>query len=139
MVDPGLLAAFRKTRFIASSGDKEIILRVGEPNQELDGLLVRYQANGAAFITAWNPGAVRLSNRENDARQAALLSESKRRGYPYLDGQGVADDGMWPPEDSILIVGIDRAEAKAFGKLFGQVAVVFAERGQPVELMLCDG
>jgi Protein of unknown function (DUF3293) len=138
MVDPGLLAAFRNTRFIVSSGDKEIILRVGELNQELDDLLARFEAKRCAFITAWSPGAIRLSNPQNEARQAALVAEIERRGYPFLGGRGTAEDGTWPPEDSILIIGIDRPDAKAVGKLFGQIAVVFAGRGKPVELLLCD-
>jgi hypothetical protein len=35
--------------------------------------------------------------------------------------------------------GIGRAEAKSVVRLFGQIAVVFAEHGKPVELLLCDG
>lgn len=51
----------------------------------------------------------------------------------------MAKDGTWPAEDSILVVGIGRAEAKSVGRLFGQIAVVFAEPGRPVELWLCEG
>jgi hypothetical protein len=74
MFDPSLLAAFRNTRFMVFSGEKEIVLRVGKRNQELDGLLARYEAKWCAFITAWSPGAVRLTHPENVARQAALVA-----------------------------------------------------------------
>jgi hypothetical protein len=49
----------------------------------------------------------------------------------------VGEDGEWPPENNILIMGISRAATVDMGKLFGQIAVVFARRGKPVELLLC--
>jgi hypothetical protein len=44
MIDPRLLQAFRKTRFIASTPAGELILRVGEENHDLDDLLASFGA-----------------------------------------------------------------------------------------------
>jgi hypothetical protein len=49
----------------------------------------------------------------------------------------VGHDQEWPPEASIFIIGIPIGAALELGKLFGQLAIVFAERGQAVELLLC--
>lgn len=138
MVDPCLLKAFRSTRFIVFHQDGDIVLRVGLRNQELDNLLARFEAKGCAFITAWNPGGVRLSEAQNQTRQAKLIAEIQQRSLPFLHGRGVGEDENWPPENSILVIGINRIEAIAVGRLFGQIAVVFAERGRAVKLLLCN-
>lgn len=114
------------------------MLRVGKSNAKLDNLLVKSGALSCAFITACNPGSKRLSDADNKARQSALIGEAGRRGYRLLHGQGVAQDARWPPEASILIIGISRETAKELGRVFGQIAIVFASRGRAVELLLCD-
>ncbi|MHA4899884.1 DUF3293 domain-containing protein [Enterococcus faecium] len=35
----------------------------------------------------------------------------------------------WPPEASLLVLGVPAAEAEELGRRFGQVAVVVGERG----------
>jgi hypothetical protein len=45
-------------------------------------------------------------------------------------------DGV--PESSILIIGISREAAAELGRLFGQIAIVFVERGETVELLFCS-
>lgn len=138
MIDPALLRAYQQTEFIVSTPDGEITLQVGQPNPELDHLLNDYGATSCAFITAWNPSSVKLAQDENTRRQNDLVAEVRRRGYALLAGRGVGHDGKWPPEDSILIVGASRTEAAEIGRLFGQLCVVYAERGLSVELLFCE-
>jgi Protein of unknown function (DUF3293) len=137
MIDPRLLQAFRKTRFIASTPVGELILRVGEENHELDHLLASFGAMCCAFVTAWNPGAARLSDEENTVRQNALVTGVQASGFQFFLGRGVGEEGNWPPEESILIVGIGRTSALEIARRHGQLAVVFAKYGEPVELLLC--
>jgi hypothetical protein len=137
MIDPELLSAFLATHFIIVSPKAEITLRVGERNTALDDLLTAFGVTSCAFITAWNPGSVRLTDAENMTRQVALIAEVRRRGLPFLLGRGQGEDGRWPPEDSILVMGINRTEASALGALFNQLAIVFAESQEAVQLLLC--
>ena len=138
MIDATLRRAFQNTRFIVFAPEGEITLRVGQKNQEADNLLASFNATVGAFVTACNPGAIMMSDAENAARQCALVAEVQERGHPFLYGRGVAEQGDWPPEDSILIIGIDRTDALGVADLFGQAAVVFAQRERPVELLWCQ-
>lgn len=95
-------------------------------------------AQSCAFITASNPGSKRLSEARNQGRWNNLVKEILKRGYAFLEGKGMARDPGWMPEASMLILGIDRRNAVELGRCFEQIAIVFAERGQAVELVLCE-
>jgi hypothetical protein len=137
MIDPVLLKAYQTTKFIVYSPHKEVVLAIGEHNPALDDLMEGSDFQSGAFITAWNPGSLRLPDAKNQARQTELITEVRKRGYVFLEGRGVGKDERWPSEASIFIIGIDKGAARELGKLFGQLAIVFAERGQAVELLLC--
>lgn len=137
MIDPTLIKAFRNTRFIVAGPEGQITLRIGEGNRHLDDFLADRGAKSCAFVTAWNPGAIKLPDTENDARQSALIAEVQAQGHTCLPGVGVGADGGWPAEVSILIIGVSRTEAIRLAKRFGQVALVYAERGRDVELLFC--
>ena len=53
-------------------------------------------------------------------------------------GEGSDPEGEWPHEPSFLVVGISRAEAEALGRRFGQLAIVYARKGEPPELVELD-
>lgn len=138
MIDPALLRAYKKTRFVVRAPEEEIVLRIGERNLQLDALMAKFGAVSSPFVTAWNPSSVNLSIEENQTRQARLTEEVRKAGYVSFCGEGVGEDQAWAPEASILIVGILRGDAQRLGIRFGQLAVLFAEPGRPVELLLCS-
>ena len=138
MVDPQLLAAYRKTSFIVEGPESEAILLVGELNPAVDALLERYGARQCAFLTAWNPHSKRLEAHDNRLRQDGLVEAVRRSGRPFLRGRGAGKDSDWPAEDSILVIGVDRVAALELGRAFGQAAIVFKEMHHPVELLLCE-
>jgi hypothetical protein len=137
MIDPDLLRAFQETKFIVCTPQMEIVLRVMERCSQLDQLMIASDAASCAFITAWNPCSVRLLETVNHAKQNQLIQEVQNRGFAFLHGRGVGEGSGWAPEPSILIIGIAREAAKELGRLFGQIAIVFAERGKTVELVSC--
>jgi len=75
---------------------------------------------------------------ENRARHGRLETDVSARGYVAFPGEGVGDDLTWPPEASLLILGIARSEAIALGHAHGQRAVVCGELGEPALLLLCS-
>lgn len=92
---------------------------------------------GAAFVTASNPGSVPLPDDENARRYAALLSAVA--GRPHFTGEGVGDAGDWPPEASVLVLGVTEAEAAALSRRFGQAAWVWYRVGGLAELRWAEG
>jgi len=139
MVDPQLLETYRGTAFIIEAPHCEINLRVGEPSQAVDALLESYDATKCAFITAWNPRSIRLKAAENRQRHADLVELVRSLGHLFLPGRGIGKDASWPPEESILVIGVDRDAALKLGRAFNQLAIIFKEVHQPVELLLCGG
>jgi len=137
MVDPALIKLYRTTRFVVIAPKGKIVLSIGAWSQALDDLMTIFETSSCALITASNPGSKRLPDASNRERHEHLIKESRKRGYSFLEGLGVSEDGAWPPETSLLIVGIVQDRAEELARLFGQNAIVFAKRGEPVELLLC--
>ena len=133
-----LRAAYLSTDYQAWTPYGPISIRVGQPSLELDRVLGKLGFNDWAFITAHNPGSRPLEERENQQRHEALLAEVAQRGWVYFSGRGVGDDACWPPEESLLILGVGRAEAVALGSQFGQNAIVCGQRDQPAQLVWCS-
>ena len=88
-------------------------------------------------MTAHNPGSVRSTADENRARHTRLEADVSTRGYEAFPGEGVGDDGEWPAEASLLILGIARDEATALGHAHAQRAVVWGGVGEPALLLIC--
>ena len=130
-----LLELYEASRYEAHLPQGTVVLRHGEPAPALDALL-EPAAPGWAFITAWNPGSRRLSRRGNERRQLALVGELSGR-YRLFHGQGIGDDGAWPAELSVLVLGISPSEALARGRAWGQFAVVLGTRGEPARVTAC--
>ena len=79
-----------------------------------------------------------LTTDENRARHARLEADVRARGYEAFPGEGVGDDVTWPPEASLLILGMPRAEATALGHAHAQRAVVWGGLGEPALLLICS-
>jgi hypothetical protein len=137
MTDDALLAAYRRTRFCADTALGRIVIRVGEGHPELDAIVRGTGCETWAYVTAFNPGSVRLSDAENDTRQRELEDGLSQLGHPMFPGEGIGDDGMWPPERSVLVLEIEREAAVQLGRRFGQRAIVCGQLGRPATLELC--
>jgi Protein of unknown function (DUF3293) len=126
---PELEAAYLSTDYeVENFPSGTFTIRIGESNAELAGL-------DWAFVTACNPGSVRLSDEENSRRMAELEGVVRNRGWCYYRGHGVGRDGQWPPEPSFLIVGISEADAVELARRFGQNAIVAGRPGEPAQLV----
>jgi hypothetical protein len=129
---PELADAYLNAHFVVL-GEPEFTLRIGRPCARLDALLEAEGASGAAFITAANPHSRRRSDAENHAAFLSFNTAMSRTPYPCHPGVGRDASGNWP-EESLLIVGIPRAEAEALGRSLGQNAIVYIEKGSAPEL-----
>ena len=129
-----LIEQYRDSDYIVFL-EPELVLKVGEPSERLDRLLEVHGAASAAFVTAANPRSEKRSAAENAEAMDALDGILAAAGYPRYPGEGRNPERSWR-EPSVLAIGIYRANAQALGRLFGQNAVVFIEKGKAPELLL---
>lgn len=114
-----------------------IRLRVGEHSAALDELLQGRGAPVWAFITAWNPGSMRLPRAENERNNRDLLERLQRMGYEAIPGEGAGDDGSWEPEASFLVPGLPLDAALELGRFYRQMAVLVGTRGSVPKILWC--
>jgi len=133
-LSPDLLAAYRDSDYVVFA-DPPIILKIGVPSPRLDALLEAEGAPCAAFVTAANPRSKPRSKEENAKALAGLDQLVAASGYPWRPAEGRESEGNWV-EPSRLVIGISRDNAEALGRLFGQNAIVFIERGRAPELLV---
>lgn len=129
---PELLDAYMNAHFVVF-GTPDFTLRIGKPCAQLDALLEAEGAARAAFITAANPHSKRRSDAENHAAFLSFNAAMSKTPYACRRGVGRDPSGNWA-EQSLLIVGMPRAEAEALGRSLGQNAIVYAEKGKVPEL-----
>ena len=135
---PKLKDAYLNTSYWIEETIKPFKIRVGKSNPQLETLLAEYKAATWAYISAFNPRSIPITYEENERRHDELHCVAQGFGYPTLSGHGVGDDGVWPPEKSLLIIGIGRDDALALGRRFEQSAIVFGERGGIPDLIMID-
>jgi hypothetical protein len=130
---PQLIAAYEKALYVVF-GTPELVIRIGEPNPDLDELLEAEGAATAAYITAANPRGEATTPWKNEIANAALVQSLV--AYACFEGEGRDPQGRWTPERSVLVAGISRADAEVVGRAFGQNAIVFVEKGRAPELVV---
>jgi glycine/D-amino acid oxidase-like deaminating enzyme len=133
-VSPKLMDAYREADYVVFA-ESEFVLKIGEPSRRLDALLEQEGATTAAFLTAANPRSKPRSPAQNASALSALDQLVAAAGYPWRAGEGREPDGSWV-EPSRLVIGIYRENAEALGRLFGQNAIVFVEKGGPPQLLV---
>ena len=130
-----LWRAYERTHFNVHISGEELSIRVGAHNPKLDVELERLNATRWAYLTASNPDSRQLSIEENMVRNAELAGLVRDRGNEVLAGYGRDATAQWPPEASVLVVGISRREARELGRRFGQLAIVAGHKGYPARLL----
>ena len=111
------------------------VLRIGERCAAMDRLLEAEDVWRAAFVTAFNPSGLPRHESENQEAFGRLCDRVNETRYKVYLGEGRDPRGQWPPEASLLVVGMPRAEAEALGREFNQLAIVFVERGGVAQLV----
>jgi hypothetical protein len=112
-----------------SGTDNEVSFSINQQNPQIDKLMELHGKQTACFITACNPKGERIDDKENLRLMQELESIVQQKQLPYYFGQGGDLKGAWI-EKSLLIVGIDRAEADQLAHRYEQNAVVWFELGR---------
>ncbi|HLR31552.1 MAG TPA: DUF3293 domain-containing protein [Fodinibius sp.] len=131
-VEAQLVQAYKETTYQVE--DPHVEIRIDRYHPKLDQLLDKYDNKEWLFITVWNPGSQERASDENKLRNKRLETEFKDK--VYFQGSGVPDDNSWTPEESFLVLGYDKNEARQLAKKYGQNAVVFGRFKDKAELIL---
>jgi Protein of unknown function (DUF3293) len=132
----GVVLAYRATDYLAVSDGRAFIIRIGRHSLVIDGLLTRMKTRSGAFITAWNPFSKGQSAGANAYWDRELKAYLSARGFAFLAGEGRGEIGGWPPESSVLALGMSRAQAASIGRRFRQNSIVYVPLGRPAELVI---
>ncbi|MSQ62288.1 MAG: DUF3293 domain-containing protein [Betaproteobacteria bacterium] len=132
-----LIAAYNAALYVVFR-EPELVIKIGEPNADLDALLEADGAASAAYVTVANPQGERRSDAENAVAFDFLKNVLKEKKIRFRAGEGRDPEDLWTPEPSVLVVGIGRADTEALGRRLEQIAIVFVEKGGAPELVLLD-
>ena len=131
-----LLAAWRAARYEVTAARPPFVLHVDEPSDALAACHLEHGVCCSAFVTAWNPGGRPVATEANLAAEAMLEERLRARGYWWLGGRCIDPAGAWPPEPSVLILGLDRDAAAALAREAGQAGLVCAAADAVPRLVL---
>ncbi|MCF8239301.1 MAG: DUF3293 domain-containing protein [Saprospiraceae bacterium] len=113
----------------------ELEIKIGQLHVDLDHLLRHRSCRSWAYLTAWNPGSIQLSEAENIHRQ--ILMRQDLQEWETFPGRGIPDSNDWTPEESLLILGIPFEEALRVSRKWEQLAFLFGEIGCKARLIWC--
>lgn len=131
---PSLIQAYLTTHYRLQALDW--FLRVGHPQPALAPFYQRHAVQCATYLTACNPFSEPLPAAANQQRMVQLRLALQRAGWAWTDGYGQDPLHTWPAEDSVLIWGMDRSTAQAWGQQWAQNAIIHCDAHYCPELVL---
>ena len=117
-------------------GATPLNLNIGVANAGLAALHKTHSVESSAYVTACNPFSQALDDSANDARQAVLARELQQHGLTYIKGIGQHSTNGWTGEQSFLVLGLSREDAKMLGARHEQNAIVWCDQDAKPELVL---
>ncbi len=126
---------YLRTAYEVDGPEGKFALRIDQTSPALETVLSKHGKRTWAYLTAYNPGSETRSEEENINQQQQLETDVRSAGYASYLGRGVSDDKSWPPEESLLVLGIDRTVALSLAKSYCQRAILFGEAGGKVQLV----
>ncbi|NRA37756.1 MAG: DUF3293 domain-containing protein [Planctomycetes bacterium] len=108
---------------------------IGECNQALNDLLQKHHVLAWAILSAFNPYSETIPLTENLHREHKLLTQLNSTSYLIYAAQGKDDNDLWPPEPSLLILGIQPNLACQLAQEYQQNAIIIGQLNTPAELL----
>jgi hypothetical protein len=133
-----LITAYRNTDYRVDAAPK-VTLRIDLHDPDIDACLDAHHVETAAFLTAFNPLSEPTGNAANARAQGCLVHDLATLGIAHIAGRGIGHDGTWPPEPSVLALGISRISAEELARRYHQNAFLWVQRGTAPELVLTSG
>jgi hypothetical protein len=134
-LDPLLIKAYEAANYYVTTA-QPFTIQISVNNEGLTTWYRKLGVTSAAFVTAYNPFGVVLSDKENKLRNKQLRSDMDALGLTSVNGFGQDKLGEWGQEHSFLIFGISLEEAKAVGNKYEQNAIVWSGNDAIPQLIL---
>jgi hypothetical protein len=130
------LAAYQETHYRYVVDDVKHVLRIGVRSASMELLMRRSGTDTALFVTAFNPFGTERDPQANDAAHEQLHEDLRRLTHYIFEGEGADPGGLWPPEKSLLALGLTEAHAMELAVRYAQDAVVWMGSDAVPMLML---
>ena len=137
MSDEALLKAYNETEYRLLL-EPVIVLVPGQTSSAADDLLNSLGSSSGIVMTAYNSMSVTKTEPENDQAQSQLIEDINSRGLKHFPAEGVGMDGLWPPEPSIFLCGLNSTEANDLAVKYQQAAFVEIQIGSPAKVVITD-
>ena len=137
MLDEALLKAYNETEYRLLL-EPVIVLVPGQTSSAADDLLNSLGSSSGIEMPAYNPMSVTKTEAENDQAQSQLIEDINSRGLQHLPAEGLGMDGLWPPEPSIFLCGLNFTEANDLAVKYQQAAFVEIQIGSPAKVVITD-
>lgn len=134
-----LVGVYGRARYCVG-GEAPFVLRVGQFSDALQGVFWAYGCQTAAFLTAANPGGVKISDTENLSAERLLARDVAALQLPVLPGIGLDEHehSDWPGERSLLVLGMGHQEAIRLGRVYRQLALLWCPPSAVPELQMLE-
>lgn len=123
-IDGATLLAYRLTHYHVAAAPVPFILRIDEHCAALERLHRASGVRSSVFVSACNPFGRPAADTDNHAAMQRLAEYLKARGVMGITGEGRGEDPAWPPEPSVLALGLGHRDALELCRLFEQNAVL---------------
>ena len=137
MLDEALLKAYNETEYRLLL-EPVIVLVPGQTSSAADDLLNSLGNSSGILMTAYNPTNVTKTAAENAKAQNQLIEDINSRGLQHLPAEGVGMDGLWPPEPSIFLCGLNSTEANDLAVKYQQAAFVEIQIGSLAKVVITE-
>ena len=137
MLDEALLKAYNETEYRLLL-EPVIVLVPGQTSSAADDLLNSLGSSSGIVMTAYNPMSVTKTEAENDQAQSQLIEDINSRRLQHLPAEGVGMDGLWPPEPSIFLCGLNFTEANDLAVKYQQAAFVEIQIGSLAKVVITE-
>lgn len=108
-------------------------LAIGQPAPDADAGFP--DAGEFGLVTAWNPHSVVRPERANRVADDALQAELAAGGVAFRPGFAAAHNRSWR-EPGWLVAGMPVQALDALAQRYGQLGILYWQRGTPVRLRL---
>ena len=135
VIDQSLIQAYLETNYHVR-GAMPLTLNIGVTNAGLAALHTSHSVESRAYVTACNPFSQTPDDSVNDARQAVLARELHQHGLTHIKGIGQHPTNGWAGEQSFLVLGLSREDARRLGARYEKNAIVWCGPDAVPELVL---
>ena len=135
VISQSSIQAYLETNYHVS-GATPLTLNIGVANAGLAALHTSHSVESSAYVTACNPFSQAMDDSINEELQAVFARELQQQGLTYIKGIGQHPTNGWPGEQSFLVLGLSREDAKMLGARYEQNAIVWCDHDAKPELVV---